>query len=185
MNLKKTLKLCFSIFLLWFTIHTVYIFYDGLSDDGKSADVALVLGNTVNKDGTLSPRLKARLDCSLILFKDKRCKFILISGGLGKEGHFEGTVMRNYLLEKGIPDSCIIVDNKGNNTEASVINTLKIVKEKEFKSVLVVSQYFHVTRTKKLFRERNFQHVSSVAPSYFEWRDFYSVTREFFAYYLG
>ena len=185
MNFKKILKLCFSIFLLWFTIHTIYIFYDGLSDVGKKADVALVLGNTVNKDGTLSPRLKARLDCSLTVFKDKRCKYVLVSGGLGKEGYFEGTVMRNYLVEKGIPDACILVDNKGNNTEASVINTLKIVKANKFKSVIVVSQYFHVTRTKKLFRKQNFQQVSSVAPSYFEWRDFYSVTREFFAYYFS
>lgn len=185
MNFKKILKYCFSIFLLWFTIHTVYIFYDGLTDDGKSADVALVLGNTVNKDGSLSPRLKARLDCSLTVFKDKRCKYVLVSGGLGKEGHFEGTVMRKYLVKYGVPDSSIIVDNKGNNSEASVINTLKIVKEKDFKSVLVVSQYFHITRTKKLFRERNFQQVSSVAPSCIEWRDFYSVTREFFGYYFG
>lgn len=185
MNYKKILKASFSIVLLWFTIHTVYIFYDGLSDDGRKADVALVLGNTVNKDGSLSPRLKARLDCSLTVFKDKRCKYVLVSGGLGKEGHFEGTVMRNYLVEKGIPDSCIIVDNKGNNTEASVINTLKIVKENKFKSVIVVSQYFHVTRTKKLFRERNFKQVSSAAPSYFECREFYLVMREFFAYYFG
>jgi vancomycin permeability regulator SanA len=102
-----------------------------------------------------------------------------------KKDIFKGTVMRNYLLEKGIPDACILVDNKGNNTEASVINTLKIATKKEFKSVIVVSQYFHVTRTKKLFREQNFQQVSSVAPSYFELRDFYSITREFFAYYFG
>jgi vancomycin permeability regulator SanA len=88
MNFKKILKLCFSIFLLWFTIHTVYIIYDGFSDDGKKADVALALGNTVNKDGSLSPRLKARLDCSLNVFKNKRCNYVLVSGGLGKEGHF-------------------------------------------------------------------------------------------------
>jgi len=52
-----------------------------------------------------------------------------------------------------------------------------------FKSIVVVSQYFHVTRTKKLFKDQGFMNVSSVTPKYFEWRDLYSMTREFPAYY--
>jgi vancomycin permeability regulator SanA len=108
----------------------------------------------------------------------------LVSGGFGKEGFFEGTEMKNYLLKNKVLDSCIIVDNKGFNTLATVENTLNLKDSLKFKSVIVVSQFFHVSRTKKLFRDRNFENVSSASPNYFEIRDIYSLFREFFAYYF-
>lgn len=92
--------------------------------------------------------------------------------------------MKDYLVENGVPETNIIVDNKGINTEATVESTLKLQDSLRFKSIIVVSQYFHLTRTKKLFHDRDFQNVSSVSPDYFEVRDFYSLFREFFAFYF-
>ncbi|MDF2930948.1 MAG: hypothetical protein K0R36_279 [Chryseobacterium sp.] len=117
------------------------------------------------------------------LYESHRVKKILVSGGLGKEGFYEADKMKTFLVSKGIPDSLIIVDNFGNNTRLSVANTLKMKDSLHFESIVVVSQYFHVTRTKKLFKDQGFMNVSSVTPKYFEWRDLYSMTREFPAYY--
>lgn len=179
----KFLKtICITIFT-WFIIHSVYIIYDGLSDNGAQADVAVILGNKVNEDGTLSERLEKRLETGVELYQNHRIKKIIVSGGLGKEGFYEGSKMKEYLIGKNIPDSVIIVDNKGDNTRLTVENTLKIQKKCHFKSLIVVSQYFHVTRTKKLFRNKGFENISSSSPRYFEWRDFYSVLREFPAFY--
>lgn len=91
--------------------------------------------------------------------------------------------MKEFLMQKGVPDSLIIVDNLGNNTRLTVENTLKMRSKEKFNSIIVVSQYFHVTRTKKLFESKGFENVSSVSPDYFEWRDLYSIIREFPAYY--
>ncbi|WP_394776016.1 ElyC/SanA/YdcF family protein [Flavobacterium sp.] len=76
-----------------------------------------------------------------------------------------------------------MVDNFGNNTRATVDNTLKLKDSLHFVSVIVVSQYFHVTRTKMLFKKRGFPNVTSVSPKYFEFRDLYSIFREFIGYY--
>jgi uncharacterized SAM-binding protein YcdF (DUF218 family) len=91
--------------------------------------------------------------------------------------------MKDYLIQNNIPDSVIMVDNKGDNTRLTVENVLEIQRKHPFKSLIVVSQYFHVTRTKKLFKDKGFEEVSSVSPEYFEWRDLYSILREFPAYY--
>lgn len=179
----KVLKTICIIILTWFIIHSVYIIYDGLSDNGAKADIVVILGNKVNEDGTLSERLEKRLETGVELYQNHRIKKIIVSGGLGKEGFYEGSKMKEYLINKSIPDSVIIVDNKGNNTRLTVENTLEIQKKYHFKSLIVVSQYFHVTRTKKLFRDKGFENVNSVSPRYFEWRDFYSILREFSAYY--
>jgi vancomycin permeability regulator SanA len=180
----KTAKFIFFIILLWFTAHSLYIIIDGVSDNGKKADLAVILGNKVNKDGTLSKRLEKRLETGIQLYKGHRIKKILVSGGLGKEGFYEGGKMKDFLVKNGIPDSLIFVDNKGNNTRMTVENTLALRSSLHFNSIIVVSQYFHVTRTKKLFKDKGFQNVDSVSPDYFEWRDLYSIIREFPAYYI-
>lgn len=177
-------KIFASIFILWFLAHSLYIIIDGLSDHGQNADLAVILGNKVNKDGTLSKRLEKRLEIGIDLYKNHRIKKILVSGGFGKEGFYEGDKMKEFLVEKGIPDSLIIVDNHGDNTRATVINTLKLKSKLKFSSIIIVSQYFHVTRTKKLFEDQGFENVSSVSPNYFEFRDLYSILREFPAYYI-
>ena len=183
MRQRRLIKYLFFILAIWFLGHLIYVVIDGVTDNGKKADLAVILGNKVNTDGTLSERLEKRLTCGLQLYQDKRIKKILVSGGLGKEGFYEGTKMKEYLIKKGIPDSSIIVDNKGDNTIATVENTLKLKDSLHFTSIIVVSQYFHLTRTKMLFHKRHFDEVSSASPAYFEIRDGYSLTREFFAYY--
>ena len=164
----KSLKIIWFVIFAWFVIHSVYIISDGLSDNGAKADVAVILGNKVNEDGTLSERLEKRLETGVELYKNHRIKKIIVSGGLGKEGFYEGSKMKEYLISKNIPYSVIIVDNKGDNTRLTVENTLEIEKKYPFKSLIVVSQYFHVTRTKKLFKDKGFENVNSVSPIYFE-----------------
>ncbi|MDQ0594683.1 vancomycin permeability regulator SanA [Chryseobacterium ginsenosidimutans] len=184
---KKLFKICkviASIFVAWFIIHSLYIVIDGVYDQKKSGDLAVILGSKVNENGTLSKRLEKRLESGIELYRNHRIKRILVSGGLGKEGFYEGDKMREFLLLKGIPDSLIIIDNHGDNTRATVENTLQLRSKLNFNSIIVVSQYFHVTRTKKLFKDQGFENVTSVSPDYFEWRDLYSILREFPAYYL-
>ena len=182
-NILNVIKILAVILIIWFMGHSAFIMYDGLSDNGKNADLAVILGNKVNEDGTLSKRLEMRLKTGVQLFKAGRIKRVLVSGGLGKEGFYEGDKMKDFLVLHGVPDSLIIVDNFGNNTRVSVDNSLALKKQIHFNSLIVVSQYFHVTRTKKLFRDKGFKNVSSASPDYFEWRDIYAVVREFPAYY--
>ena len=181
--MKIKIKIFIAILIAWFLLHSVFITIDGLHDSHQKADVAIVLGNKVNEDGTLSPRLKARLDKSLELFNQKRVQAIIVSGGLGKEGFWEGEKMKEYLLKNQIPNEKIIVDNFGNDTEKTVENSIKIMNRMDFKSAISVSQYFHQTRTKKLFKKNGFENIESASPKYFELRDFYSIFREFFAFY--
>lgn len=182
-NRKQVFKYLFIIFLIWFVGHTIFITVDGLHDNGKSADVAVILGSKVNEDGTLSERLEKRLECGLNLYQNNRVKKIIVSGGLGKEGFYEGDKMKEYLIANRVPDAAIIVDNLGNNTRATADNVLQLRDSLHFKSIIVVSQYFHITRTKMLFKERGFRDVSGVSPNYFEIKDLYSVCREFAGFY--
>ncbi len=179
----RDFKILISILFVWFAAHTIYIVFDGMQDDGKSADVAVVLGNEVLNDGTLSMRLEQRVNCSLKLYQAMRVKKIIVSGAIGKSGFYEGDKMRDYLIKNGVPDSCVIVDNFGKNTLATAINTLKLKDSLHFENIIVVSQYYHITRIKMLFRKRGFYNLSSASANYFEFNDLFATFREFVAYY--
>ena len=176
-------KIILSVLAAWVAVHTLLITLDGLQDNQQHADIAIILGNKVNEDGTLSERLAQRLACGLALYRSGRVPRLLVSGGLGKEGFLEGTKMRYYLRAHGVPDTVIVVDNAGNNTQQTVRNTVRLQPVLRFQRVLVVSQFYHLSRTKMLFRQAGFTKVSGASPVYFEWRDVYSLLREFVAYY--
>jgi vancomycin permeability regulator SanA len=179
----KIFKRIVLVLITWFMIHVIYISLDGFVDLGKNADAAVILGSKVNINGTLSQRLTKRMECGLEMYNKGRVKKLIVSGGLGVEGHYEGNKMKEYLIQKGVPNNIIFVDNYGNNTEATVINTLKMRDSIKYNSLVVVSQYFHVTRTKMLYRKHGFKALSSVCPNYFEIRDPYSILREFVGFY--
>ncbi|WP_312994428.1 YdcF family protein [Chryseobacterium flavum] len=92
--------------------------------------------------------------------------------------------MKKYLITQNIPSDKIIVDNHGDNTEKTVINTIRIADSLQYTKVISVSQYYHQVRIRKLFKKNNFDYIENSSPSYFEARDVYSVFREFFAYYF-
>ncbi|AWH84124.1 YdcF family protein [Flavobacterium album] len=183
MKLKRFIKIFLCLVIGWFLIHSACIIADGLQDEGKTADAAVILGTTVNEDGTLSERLRQRVACGLELYKAGRVKYIIVSGGLGKEGFYEGDKMKEYLVQDGVPANRIVTDNQGYNTRDTAKNVRKLKDSLKLKSLIAVSQYFHVTRTKMLLRKQGFKDVSNVSPRFFEFRDLFSIVREFPAYY--
>jgi vancomycin permeability regulator SanA len=154
---------------------------DGMNDRHTKADVVVVPGNTVNSDGSLSPRLKARLDAALTLFKSKQCSFILVSGGTGKEGVDEALAMGKYLVASGVPSDQVITDSAGSNTEATARNTALALRAHKLKTVIAASQFFHITRLRTLLEREGVLVAGNVHAQYFELRDVYSLAREVFA----
>lgn len=90
--------------------------------------------------------------------------------------------MSSYLLAKGVPSNLIVIDSLGIDTAATAKNAASYMRANHLKSALVVTQYFHVPRT-KLALERQGVYVSGTAHArYFELRDIYSAVRETVAY---
>ncbi|MES2952130.1 MAG: YdcF family protein [Pseudomonadota bacterium] len=159
----------------------------GMSDEIHEADVAVVLGNTVNPDGTPSHRLAARLDRTLELYHRGLFKNVIVSGGLGREGFDEAVVMKDYLVIRGVPLDSIIVDSLGLTTAATAKNVAAIAKAHQWPNVLVVSQYFHIPRCRLALSQAGVGPVYTAHARYFELRDLYSILREVIGYaaYLG
>ena len=178
---RKWLRRIVLFFCVWLIVHETVIILDGVNDDDGSADIAVVLGTTVNPDGTLSRRLQSRLDKALDMYKEGRVKRFFVTGGLGIEGHYEGSKMQEYLINQGVAKRKIKVDNEGNNTRLSALHFRKTYSKNT--TAMVVTQYYHVTRSKLAFRQVGVKKVIGVHSTYSETADAYSCLREFFGYY--
>src|ERR1700730_1292971 len=118
---RKIGRIVAGILLGLFFLHMIYITIDGLRGYDGSADMAVVLGNRVNADGSLSPVLRGRVDRALALYQQGRVVRIMVSGGMGEQGedpgHYpEGRAMKQYLMGRGVPPDRIVEDNHGENT---------------------------------------------------------------------
>ncbi len=154
----------------------------GSIDNIHQADVAVVLGNTVERNGKPSARLQARLDKTIALYQQGVFKNTIVSGGVGKEGFDEAVVMKQYLVANGLPMSQIYVDSQGNNTYLTAKNTARLMSEYKWQSAIAISQYFHLPRTKLALEKSGVKTVYTAHANFFELRDLYSTVREVFSY---
>jgi len=161
------------------------ILVDGLRDEGEPADVAIVLGNHVHQDGTPSTRLRLRLDKGFELWRDGKVRAIIVSGGRGSEGWQEADVMRDYLLKLGVEPASIVADPEGVDTYHTARNAWRTMRERGWKSAVVVSQYYHVSRSKLAMRSFGTGRITGAhADVSLELRDLYSVPRELVGYWF-
>lgn len=183
MSLKKSALFIFLVLTAILILPAFLIVADGLIDEIHQADVAVVLGNTVNSDGNPSPRLQARLDKTVEFYQKGFFKNIIVSGGFGVEGFDEAVVMKQYLVKQGIPAEMVFQDSEGKTTALTAKNAAEIMKQKNWQSALIISQYFHISRCKLAFSNYGISPTYSAHADYFELRDIYSLFREVIGYF--
>jgi vancomycin permeability regulator SanA len=154
----------------------------GSHDRTAHADVIVVPGNTVAPDGTPGPRLRARLDAALWLYRRGDARLIFVSGGTGVEGFDEAEAMARYLVGQGVPAADVVRDPAGLDTDATARNLATYLGEHRLRTALVATQFFHVPRTELALGRHGVEVVGSRHARYVEWRDVYSLAREVVAY---
>lgn len=65
----------------------------------------------------------------------------------------EAEYIRNYLLEMGVPDNAIILDIQSRTTKGNMLETEKILKQKQVESALLVTSALHMPRSMQLFSQ--------------------------------
>lgn len=117
--------------------------------DTARASVAIVLGAAVHANGQPSPWLAYRLDVAADLYTSGRTEAILVSGDNRRVGYDEPTVMRSYLISKGIPSEAIALDYAGFDTYDTCVRARRIFG---IERALLVTQDFHEPRAVAICR---------------------------------
>lgn len=98
----------------------------------------------------LKPLLNERLECAIKILKSKKIDTILLTGGIGVNGNFnESEYMKKALLNFGIAENKILVDDKSTTTEENIVNSIQILRDNNLinnKKIVLVSNQAHLRR---------------------------------------
>ncbi|MDR7870745.1 MAG: YdcF family protein [Tissierellaceae bacterium] len=101
-----------------------------------------------------SPALLERLKVAKDYLTENEDVKVVVSGGQGEDEYIpEAEAMSNYLINNGINESRIIIENKSTSTFENLqfsLDTIREFDEKEDLDVLIVTNKYHLFRAKFL-----------------------------------
>jgi uncharacterized SAM-binding protein YcdF (DUF218 family) len=129
------------------------IYWQARTDQSRPVDAIVVLG-AAQYDGRPSPVLQARLDQALAAYRAGLAPLIVVTGGKQQGDRFtEALAGRNYLIQHGVPEAAILLENAGHSSWGSMQGVAKILQPRGARRVLLVSDGFHLFRLKLMARE--------------------------------
>lgn len=126
----------------------------GFRGDGSLADkpaVAVVLGTQVLAGGRPSRTLAARVRHAARMYAAGKVERLVVTGGLGKHPPAEAEVMARILVENGVPDEAILIEDKAESTWDSARFLAGVLEGEGVGEVLVVTDPLHCVRTVAAF----------------------------------
>ena len=134
----------------------VAIYRDARLNQTQPVDAIVLLG-AAQYNGTPSPVLKARLDSALAAYDEGASKWIVVTGGkMSGDNYTEAQSSQTYLVDHGVPQDHILLENVGRDSWQSLQGAAVLLRQHRFKSVLLVSDGFHLFRVKLMMRDLGF-----------------------------
>lgn len=136
-----------AAFGIVFVLLTQGMVVSGFMDSEKeNLDYIIVLGSQVKPSGP-AVVTRLRLDRAYEYAVNNPDTVIIVSGGQGSnEPATEASVMKEYLVSKGIDESRIIAEDKSTNTSENLQFSMALTDGLQDSSVGIVSSEFHMFR---------------------------------------
>ncbi len=130
---------------------------NGLITTPGTASNAIVLGLAL-QNGRPVPDLISRVDTAASFSRENPgMKLILTGGNPGENGKTEAAVMRDLLIERGIPEERMILEEKGETTIGNFSNTARMIDPGL--PVILISSDYHMERSVRTAGEAGFIYV--------------------------
>lgn len=185
--MKKIFKYILIVLIVIILVPVIINFYVILSTKNRivsgdselltDIDYIVVLGAGIRR-GKPSPMLEDRLKTGILLYNNDISNKILITGDHMNDDYDEVTVMKNYLLEHGIPEEDIITDNYGISTYDSIYRVKNVYKSNK---VVIVSQRYHLYRALFLSDNLDLESYGAEANLRYYYGQWYREIREILA----
>jgi uncharacterized SAM-binding protein YcdF (DUF218 family) len=128
----------------------------------RTADAALILGNRAYRDGKPNPCLTGRVDAGLALAAQGRVQRLALSGGDDwEDGRNEAQVMARHARASGYAGP-LLLEGKSTSTRENLSMSAPVLKAAGVKSVIIVSEPYHLWRAERLVRASGFDRLFDV-----------------------
>jgi uncharacterized SAM-binding protein YcdF (DUF218 family) len=149
----------------YFGVTLYQVWSTGRSDEARQVDALVVMG-AAQYDGRPSLQLQARLDHVVELWAQGVTDTVVVTGGNQPGDRFtEADVSAEYLIERGVPDAAIVRETVGRSTYESMEGVAELLAPLGKRSVLIVSDPFHLLRSKLSAEELGLEAYVSPTPT--------------------
>jgi uncharacterized SAM-binding protein YcdF (DUF218 family) len=163
---RKWLRRVMIVVGVWlafaFALSLVIVVY-GEQERAQPADVIIVLGAGIRPDGAPSAALRRRAAHAAALYERGYAEHLLCSGG--NTSHLtprsEGNACREVLLELGVPDGAITVEEGSRSTEENALFSKAVMEQNGWQTAVVVSEPYHLFRAGIIFGQVGITHTLS------------------------
>jgi uncharacterized SAM-binding protein YcdF (DUF218 family) len=136
----------------------------------QKADAALILGNRAYINGAPNPCLTGRVDAGVALAQQGLVTILVMSGGRDDEdGRIEAQTMQDWAIRQGFKGE-ILLESRSESTLENFELSRPILQAAGVKSVIVVSEPYHLWRAEQLVNAGHLGHDFNVtyaaAPSF-------------------
>lgn len=115
-------------------------------------DAVVVLGAQVYPDGRPSPQLELRLEAALNAYQAHPVP-VIVCGAQGKnEPAPEGQIMRDWLIQKGVPSRDVTAECDSMDTRQNLQNAARLLPPGA-QSITIVTSDYHLPRAMQLARD--------------------------------
>lgn len=124
----------------------------------------IVLGAQVKEDGTPSVQLEWRLEKALEEYL-RLPRAMVVCGAQGdNEPQTEASVMRAWLLDRGVAESHVLLDDTSMNTRENIRNAARMLGGNVQEAVIVTSDY-HMPRALQIARDAGLRPYAAASPT--------------------
>lgn len=153
--------------------------------DELSDDCVFVVYGAGLKGDRPGVTLRKRLDTTIEYMTALPDSVCIVSGGQGADEPIpEAEAMKNYLLEKGIAEERIFIEDKSRNTIQNIKNSYSIIEREELNGdcIVSVSNAFHIPRIELIFSRMEIDSEFILAPDPNPFSMFSVLVREYMSY---
>lgn len=167
--LHTSLALGITIYGVLYGIVAVNAYQFLANPPTQKADAALILGNRTFLNGEPNPCLTGRVDEGVRLANQGLVKTLAMTGGRDYEDNaIEALEMEKYAKNKGYTGP-ILLEARSSSTQENFAFSRPILEDANIKSVIIVTEPYHLWRAKKLVEAghlgQNFTVSYAAAPS--------------------
>lgn len=124
------------------------------ADTVRPADAAVVLSTRAYEKGRLNPCLVARVEAAVELYRARKVKKLVMTGGVSRDLQSSAGNMQMIAEKMGVSKADIIQEREAGNTFENIVFSRKFIENSP--RVVIVSAGFHLARA-RMMADRQWQ----------------------------
>ena len=164
--LKRIMLFCLLAAIIYLAAFITAIHIAGTQDNTRPAEVIIVLGAGLRRDGRPGPALTRRSLRAADLWREGIAPVVICAGGQAESfPRSEADACREILRMQSLPPSAILLEDKSRSTEENALFSSRLMAERGWTSAVLASDSYHMLRAGWLFTQHDVETYASPVPA--------------------